>query len=219
MPLLKIIALNNCTKLLVWKITETFDELFRSVALKDVSLARLESMKSESHQKGFLSVRRLLMKAGYSDFDLYYDEFGKPHLIDEKHISISHSHGLSVISISDVNSGVDLEIIKEKALKLAPRFMDISHLKNISHEEQVKKATVIWGIKESIFKIKNIIGISFQDHIFENDFILNDKKCTAELRFANKVEHFDILFDFIENYVFVCAFNSLPFGFESDEKK
>jgi phosphopantetheinyl transferase len=219
MPLLKIIALNDYTQLLIWKISESFDELFQSVALKDVSLARLEGMKSESHQRGFLSVRRLLMEAGYSDFDLYYDEFGKPHLKDGKHISISHSHSFSVIVLSDVNVGADLEILKEKALKLAPRFMDILHLENISHNDQIKKATVIWGIKECIFKIKNIIGISFQDHIFENDFALNDKKCTAELRFNNQVEHFDILFDFIEDYVFVCAFNSVPFGFTSCEKK
>jgi phosphopantetheinyl transferase len=208
MSLLKIKALNETTQLYVWKITETFDELFQSVALKDVSLARLEGMKSESHQKGFLSVRRILSEAGYSDFDLFYDEFGKPHLQDGKHISISHSNDFSVIVISDQNVGVDLEILKEKTVKIAPRFMDIGHLLNLSDDDLLRKATVVWGIKESVFKIKNEIGISFKDHIFENDFSLANKKCTVELRFNNKVECFDILFDFIENYVFVCAFES-----------
>ncbi len=206
MPLLKIKALNETTQLYVWKITETFDELFRTVALKDVSLARVEGMKAESHQKGFLSVRRLLMEAGYTDFDLYYDEFGKPHLKDGKHISISHSNEFSVIVLSDVNIGADLEILKDKTVKLAPRFMDVAHLLNLSEDDLLRKATVVWGIKESVFKIKNEIGISFKDDIFENDFNLIDKKCTVELRFNNKIENFDILFDFIENYVFVCAF-------------
>ena len=208
MPLLKILALNDYTQLFVWKITERKDELFRSVALKDVSLARLEGMKAESHQKGFLGVRRLLMEAGYTDFDLYYDEFGKPHLKDGKHISISHSNDFSVIVLSAVNIGADLEILKEKTLKLAPRFMDISHLKNLNKEDELFKATVVWGIKESVFKIKNEVGISFKDHIFEHDFNLTDRKCTVELRFNNKTECFDIVFDRIENYVFVCAFNS-----------
>jgi phosphopantetheinyl transferase len=208
MPLLKIKALNETTQCYVWKITESFDELFRTVALKDVSLARLEGMRSESHQKGFLSVRRLLIEAGYTDFDLYYDEFGKPHLQDGKHISISHSNDFSVIVISEVNIGADLEILKDKTVKLAPRFMDVSHLHNLSEEDLLQKATVVWGIKESVFKIKNEIGISFKDHIFESDFTLADKKCTVELRFNNKVECFDILFDFIEKYVFVCAFES-----------
>jgi phosphopantetheinyl transferase len=206
MPLLKIKDLNATSRLWVWEITETFEELFQSVALKDVSLARVDNMKSKSHQKGFLSVRRLLMKAGYTDFDLYYDEFGKPHLNDGKHISISHSHGFSMIALSDEIIGIDLEQLKEKTLKIAPRFMDVTHLENLSHEEQIKKATIVWGIKEGVFKIKNEKGISFPDHIFEHNFDLTNKKCIAELRFNNRVEYFDILFDFIENYVVVCAF-------------
>jgi len=159
------------------------------------------------------------MEAGYTDFDLYYDEFGKPHLKDGKHISISHSNDFSIIVLSDVNIGADLEILKDKTVKLAPRFMDVSHLKDLTEDDLLRKATVVWGIKESVFKIKNEIGISFKDDIFESDFNLMDKKCTVELRLNNKIEHFDILFDFIENYVFVCAFNSVPFGFASGEKK
>jgi phosphopantetheinyl transferase len=210
MPLLKTIALNDYTQLFVWKITETLGELFSSVALKDVSLARVESMKSESHQRGFLAVRRLLMEVGYSDFDLYYDEFGKPHLGNGKHISISHSHDFSVIVLSDVNVGADLEILKEKTLKLAPRYMDVSHLENLSKSDELIKATVVWGIKESVFKIKNEIGISFKDNIFEDDFNLEDKKCGVTLKFNHKTERFNIVFEFIENYVFVCAFSSIP---------
>jgi phosphopantetheinyl transferase len=210
MPLLKTIALNDYTQLFVWKITETVDGLFSSVALKDVSLARVESMKSESHQRGFLAVRRLLMEAGYSDFDLYYDEFGKPHLGNDKHISISHSHDFSVIVLSDVNVGADLEILKEKTLKIAPRYMEVSHLENLSKSDELIKATVVWGIKESVFKIKNEIGISFKDNIFEDDFNLEDKKCGVSLKFNDKTERFNIVFEFIENYVFVCAFSSIP---------
>jgi phosphopantetheinyl transferase len=216
MPLLKIIALNDYTQLLVWKITESYDALLQSVALKDVSLARVQSMKAESHQKGFLGVRRLLMEAGYTDFDLYYDEFGKPHLGEkgkgkrekakEKHISISHSNDFSVIVLSDVNIGADLEILKDKTLKLAPRYMDISHLENLNKEEELIKATVVWGIKESVFKIKNEVGISFKDHIFEDDFNLEDKRCGVSLQFNNIVERFEAVFDLIENYVFVCVF-------------
>jgi phosphopantetheinyl transferase len=177
--------------------------------LKDISLARLEGMKAESHQKGFLSVRRLLMEAGYTDFDLYYDTFGKPHLTDGKHISISHSNDFSVIVISQENIGADLELLKEKTLKLAPRFMDVTHLKGLSEADSLQKATVVWGIKESVFKIKNEVGISFKDHIFESDFNLKDKQCKVTLRFNNKEDYFDVLFDFIEDYVFVCAFNSV----------
>lgn len=208
MPLLKIKSLKEDTQLMVWKITESFEELFNSIELKESSLVRLNGMKSESHQKGFMSVRRLLMEKGYTDFDLVYDAFGKPHLKDGKHISISHSNDFSIIVLSDENVGADLEILKEKIVKLAPRFMDVTHLENLNAADRLKKAGVVWGIKESVFKIKNEVGISFKDHIFENEFQLTDYQCSVELRFNLQVEYFDILFDFIEDYVFVCAFES-----------
>lgn len=208
MPLLKSIALKEDTHVLVWKITESFEELFTSILLNETSLARLHGMKSESHQKGFMSVRRLLMERGYTDFDLFYDAFGKPHLRDGRHISISHSNDFSLIVLSDENVGADLEILKGKILKLAPRYMDVTHLENLNTMDQLKKAAVVWGIKESVFKIKNEVGISFKDHIFENEFELTDNKCSVELRFSPQVEYFDIFFDFIEDYVFVCAFES-----------
>jgi phosphopantetheinyl transferase len=214
MPLHKVVYLSNNTKLYLWKITEDFDTLFSQVKLKDSSLARLETMKSESHQKGFLAVRMLLQHNDYSDFDLFYDEFGKPHIkpqgcsIKDVEISISHSNDFSAIAISDSKVGLDLEQLKEKTLRIAKRFMDVSHLDNLSEEEKIKKATIVWGIKESIFKIKNEKGISFPNHIFEDDFSFEDKKATAILKFNNKEEKFQIQFDSVEDYIFVCAFEN-----------
>ncbi|KGO89776.1 4'-phosphopantetheinyl transferase family protein [Flavobacterium suncheonense] len=205
MPFYKAINIGSCATVFLWKIEEDFTELFRAVRLKDVSLARLEGMKSESHQKGFLCVRMLLQHCGYSDFDLYYDEFGKPHLKDGKHISISHSADFSAIVLSDKNIGMDIEQVKEKVLRIAPRFMDVSHLVNLSEADQTRKATVVWGIKEAIFKLKNEAGISFPDHIFEDEFSLADKKGKARLHFNNTVEDYEICFESIENYMLVCA--------------
>ena len=227
MPFYKSIEINATTTAYFWQITEDVTSLFRAVSLKDTSLFRLEGMKSEEHQKGFLAVRMLLQHLGYTDYDLTYDEAGKPHLMledgswkleesplpithhpspNQKHISISHSHEFSCICISDELMGIDLEKLKEKTLRIAPRFMEVKHLENLSISEQIEKATVIWGVKESIFKIKNEKGISFPEHIFENEFCLPDGKCSAELHFNNTIEKFNIHFYKVEDYIFVCAF-------------
>lgn len=206
MPLYKKINRDKNTILFVWKIEEEFDDLFKIISLKETSLIRLLNMKSESHQRGFLAVRMLLLEAGYTDFDLYYDEFGKPHLVDGKQISISHSHDFSVIQVGDCKMGIDLEILKNKIVTIAPRFMDVMHLKNLNKEEKIKKATVVWGVKESIFKIKNEKGISFPNHIFEDQFSLNDFGGIAQLKFNNTIEEYCFTFEFIENYALVCAF-------------
>lgn len=214
MPFHSSIVINETTTAYFWKITEDFNTLFRAVKLKDVSLARLETMKAESHQNGFLAVRMLLQHIGFSDFDLYYDENGKPHLEKKEdrekkkdlHISISHSFDFSCICISsDKIIGIDMEIVKPKILRIAPRFMDIKHIEGLPEAEQIEKATVIWGIKEAIFKIKNEKGISFPNHIFENIFCLSDSSCQAELRFNEKIENFHIQFYPVEDYIFVCA--------------
>ena len=206
MPFYKSIQINATTTAYFWQITEDVTSLFRAVSLKDTSLFRLEGMKSEEHQKGFLAVRMLLQHLGYTDYDLTYDEARKPHLSDGKHISISHSHEFSCICISNKLMGIDLEKLKEKTLKIAPRFMEVKHLENLSVSEQMEKATVVWGIKESIFKIKNEKGISFPEHIFEDQFDLKNGKCTARLHFNNQTEDFQIQFYNVEAYIFVCAF-------------
>ncbi len=208
MPLHSIINHNLTTQIYVWKIEETFEDLFDEVALNDVNLIRLNTMKSEQHQRGFLSVRKLLQESGLTDFDLHYTQDGKPYLKNGKFISISHSHEFSAIIISEQAVGIDLEIQKEKALKIASRFMDISHLENLSQTDKIKKATIVWGIKETIFKIKNEKGISFPNHIFESEFSLSDQKATAQLRFDNLIEDFNIHFEEIEDYILVYAFQA-----------
>jgi phosphopantetheinyl transferase len=225
MPLYKIIKINEMTTAYFWHITEDATSLFRAVSLNESSQKRLDGMKSESHQKGFLAVRILLQYLDFSDNDLTYDTAGKPHLqvkrqkLKDKnsesvthhpssitqHISISHSHDFSCICISDEVIGIDLELLKEKTLKIASRFMDVNHLLGLSIADQITKATVVWGIKESIFKIKSEKGISFPDHIFEDAFDIKEGECTAELQFNSRIEKFYVQFHLIEGYVFVFS--------------
>lgn len=218
MPFFKEININEQTTAYFWKISEDLDWLFENVQLNEKSISRMETMSSVEHKKGFLAVRMLLQHIGFTDFDLFYDEFGKPHLEDKRqktkgkslgpttqHISISHSHEFSCICVSDQCIGIDLEKRKEKTLKIAPRFMDISHLENLSESDKIAKSTVVWGVKESVFKLKNEKGISFPNHISESPFQLEDKKGKAQLHFNNATEDFQFQFDFVDDYVFVCV--------------
>ena len=206
MPLFNQINIATDTQLHLWKITEDLETLLQTAILNEASNLRLQGMKSEAHKKGFIAVRLLLQSIGYTDFDLYYDANGKPHLNDGKHISISHSGGFSAIVISEQMVGLDLEQLKTKILKIAFRYMDVSHLEGLNEIEQIQKATVIWGIKESIFKIKNEPGISFLDHIFEDPFVFTDQQARATLKYKNLEEKFSIHFNLVEDYIFVCAF-------------
>jgi phosphopantetheinyl transferase len=211
MPLYKTINYSPTTQILIWKITESLEELFVKVALKEKTQVRLNKMKSEMHQRAFLSVRLLLKEAGYTDFELHYDEFGKPYFLDGKHVSITHSHHFSAIIISDETVGIDIEMQREKILRFADKFVnetELNRLKSFDLQDYIKKLTIKWGAKEAIFKIRNEKGISFKDHIQVNPFEIEDQKTTAILEIENIKQQFSIHFEEFEGFTLVYAFEN-----------
>jgi 4'-phosphopantetheinyl transferase len=213
MPLFKTIklsrSLGTTTQILVWKVTESYAELLEQVVLNDSNQVRLNGMKSEMHQRAFLSVRKLLQETGHTDLDLYYDEFGKPHLHGEKHISITHSHNFSAIIISEETVGIDIELQRDKIIRIADKFCDSEfQFLDMDSKDYIRKLTVIWGAKEAIFKIRNEKGISFKDHIKVNTFELEVKQTIAELHFNSLVKDFKVHFEEIEEFTLVYAFEN-----------
>lgn len=206
MSLYKKIEVNATTTIYVWKVEEDFNWLFRNTALKDISLARLESMKSEIHQRGFLSVRHLLNEAGYDDFDLFYDENGKPNLKDGKHISITHSHNFSAIIVSSENVGIDIELQREKITRIADKFIEyeFSYL-NKKEKDYVRKLTVIWGAKEAKYKMCNSRSLSFKDDMKVEEFKLDKLKGKASVCQNEFEKAFDFYFEEFENFTLVYA--------------
>ena len=207
MPLYKIINHSIHTTIYVWRIEESALDLFDSIVIADKSVVRLSGMKSDLHRRGFLSVRMLLQVAGYTDNDLFYDDLGKPHLRDGKHISITHSHNFAAIVISDVSMGIDMEKIREKIAVIAPRFMeDDFAFPDTNDSEYTKKLTVVWGVKESIFKIRNEAGISFRNHIKVESFDMLTQKGLAHLHFQGIHQAFEMHFLQVQNFMLVYAF-------------
>lgn len=207
MPLYKTIFHNSDTQIFVWKISETEAALNATIQLQDKHLHRLNGMLSEQHRKGFLSVRKLLMEAGYTDFDLNYDTNGKPSLADGKHISITHSYDFSAIIISSQNVGIDLEKQREKIIKIADKFIGSeSSFLNIDRNYK-EDLSVIWGAKEALYKMCNSRSLSFKQDMHIQDFTKNTNQGTALV--SCKELDFDCGFTFhfetFENYTLVYA--------------
>ena len=204
MPLYKTITVNSATKVLIWKIEESFDTLLKNIELTAENTGRLNSMKSILHQKGFLSIRHLLALEGYTDYDLYYDTNGKPHLKDELNISITHSFIFSAIILSDTKVGIDVEKKRDKILRIAHKFTSVKNFDKSSLTTKIRKLTAIWCAKESLYKSFNNVGLSFLNHIHVEDFGLDQKETTAIADFNNKTESYHVRFDEFEG--FTCAY-------------
>ncbi|MCK0158636.1 4'-phosphopantetheinyl transferase superfamily protein [Cellulophaga sp. F20128] len=206
MPLYKTITVNSNTRIFIYKIEESEAELAKNIKLTGHCQTRLDSMKSEMHRKGFLSIRHLLAEAGYSDFDLYYDDSGKPHLKDGTFISITHSHIFSGIILSKTDKvGIDIEMQRDKILKIAHKFTPIEEYKTIANSDALtQKLTIVWGAKESLYKIYAQAGLSFLHHIDVKDFSFEDEQTTAEILYQGDSSSYTI--HFIEFESFTCVY-------------
>lgn len=205
MPLYKTLTPNSETIVKIWNITESYDALFQGLKLNSNSLERVLSMKSEMHQRGFLSVRHLLLSCGYTDADLYYDDLGKPHLRDGKQISITHSFTYSAIIISDQPVGIDIEKQRDKISVIASKFIgyEDAYLKKEA-EDYISKLTVIWGIKESLYKLCATPGMRFKEHFLVIPFQLIDGTTVTWIDYRNYKHRFDA--HFMEFDGFTCAY-------------
>lgn len=205
MPLYKTISSNSETTVKIWKITESYEDLMGKVNLKPVSKERVLGMKSELHQRGFLSVRHLLHEFGYSDADLYYDDNGKPHLKDGKHISITHSFNFSSVIVSDKLVGIDIEKQRNKITVIAHKFIDFEFAYlDKSASDYIKKLTTIWCVKESLYKLFATPGLSFKDHCMVIPFSDDSAETTAWIDYKGMKSRFNILS--LEFEGFTCAY-------------
>jgi phosphopantetheinyl transferase len=206
MPIYKTITVSPTTKVYIWKVTESEAELAKDVELTAHCQNRMDGMKSEAHRRAFLSIRHLLAEAGYVDSDLYYDDFGKPHLKDGKYISITHSHHFTGIIVSETDEvGIDIEMQRDKILKIAHKFTPIQEYKTLANSEALmRKLTIVWGAKESLYKIYAQQGLSFLRHINVIDFSFEDTRTVAEIMYKGKKSHYEI--EFLEFEGFTCVY-------------
>lgn len=207
MPLYKTINVNNNTKVLIWKVEESFDDLQKGISLTNANQERVNGMKSDLHRRAFLCVRHLFNHIGYTDSDIIYDEYGKPHTADGKFISITHSFNFCGLIISDENPvGIDIEKQRDKIVKIAHKFTPIEEYEQIKDNDLVRKLTVVWGAKESLYKIYGKKQLLFKEHIYVDNFKLSDERTTGEIRYNKETSTFFISFLEFEGFTCVYAF-------------
>jgi len=207
-PLYKTLTVDSHTQVLIWKVTEPEVELAGKIELTPICQDRVDGMKSELHRRAFLSIRHLLAEIGYSDKDLFYDEIGKPHLQDGNFISITHSGNFTGIIFSRKHKvGIDIEKQRDKILRIDNKFTPLREYRTLANTEAVvRKLTIVWGAKESLYKIYAQPGLSFLKHIDVRDFLFDNAKTTALINYKGDKSEYAV--DFIEFEDFTCVYAS-----------
>lgn len=203
---------------IVWKITETEEELRDSLSHPEYFAEKVANLKPGSRRMlEVLAVRRALKELFYGEEQLVvYDEHGKPALksiMSEKsgvscvdgeekipYISISHTDGYAAVITSEEPVGIDIERIGKRVERVVSHFLQPQELVTLSlYEDQIPALHLAWSAKEAAFKI---LGQDYYDlqHLTTIMHIDTSRKMMM-MSVADWEKPLTIHYDFTEEYV------------------
>ena len=206
MPFLKEFIINEKTKIKLWKVI--LGELNpKKLNNEEIKLFKLK--KSNLLKEQFLAIRKILALEN-PDYIITYDLDGKPILNSEFNISISHSHEIAALVISNnLKFGMDVQFKESKILNIQNKFLNEFEKINIGHDPSIDILTMIWTSKESIYKAIGLKGISFSENIKIDKVTVKDKIGKGYyINGAEKVK-FDLRFFYLDEYIVCYASQNL----------
>jgi len=177
--------------LFLWKLSETEIELNNHLDLSLSSISKLDLIKSSSQRKQFLGVQNLLKLHNINNGSLFYDKNGKPHLSNNKFISISHSFEYCGVIVSDVKVGLDIEKLRPKILNISKKFISESDW-NLIKLSSVENVTKVWTIKEAVFKAFGHKAIDFKKNIIITSINKKFNKASVSISNNQITENYNI---------------------------
>jgi phosphopantetheinyl transferase len=195
MPLIFQQDINEFAKIGIWELKEA--EIFFSDILTFRSIAH--NNRRLQHLAG-----RYLLSILYPSFPLdkiILSECGKPILLDcSFYFSISHTtEYVAAIVSTKMNVGIDVEKVSPKIKGIMPRILSASDflvLENQNWAMDGQAETLMWCIKETVYKWGGERNVSFQNDI-NIIKIENDKKVSTVI-FCRKIPY-----NLILNYQYV----------------
>lgn len=176
----------------------------------------LLDLKAFAAENSFIS-KREIEKAGTSELLkhllnsdnnlLEYSAENKPYLKGRKeHISISHSHDKLVIIInSEENTGIDIELIRDKVLNIQQKFLNEQELRFANND--IEKLVTLWAAKETLYKIYGLKEIEFIENLSIDNF--EGQELIGRIKSDSLNKRFLLKREKIENYILVYALHEL----------
>jgi len=206
MPFLKEFIINDKTKIKLWKVI--LGEL-NTEELNSDEKNLLKLKKNNILREQFLATRKVLALEN-SDYKITYNNNGKPSLNSKYNISISHSHQIAAVAISDNSKiGLDVQLNENKIFNIQDKFLNPTEKLNIGENPSLKILTMIWTSKESIYKAVGLKGILFSDNIKIEKVVEEDKIGIGYYINGTEKVKFDLKFFYIDEYTICYACQNL----------
>ena len=151
----------------IWEITESIEELLEITSLSIEEKNRLDNFNSVNRKQQWLATRTLTQKILNKEARIGYKESGKPYILGSNfEFSISHSEKFACVILNENKScGIDIEKISPKLDKVKHKFLNSSEYELIREGNQLEKLCVIWGVKESLYKMDGSNNLNFSNDI------------------------------------------------------
>lgn len=213
MPLLKQIWFGSDTALQLWTLTEDSDSLSKLVTLHNIELQLFNRISNETRKAEFL-VARILLRNVFPDSHIEYSIQGAPVIVpSDVHVSISHTTGMVCLLHSIYPCGIDVEQIGTRALRLTKRFVSHSEASLIGEEFPARDATLIWSVKETLYKLLRKEGVDFATQLII-DKVDDDKKIYTSIITENKKTTHCVNYTIFDNYVLTWVVDEKKLSYE-----
>ena len=209
MPLVIELDFKFKTRVILWKIEETEDELLKFITLPFTEKEKFKKRKSPKHRLEFLGSRAGIISLGIDLDKVQFNDNGAPYLTDHHYCSISHTDGYGAVAVSDNKIGVDVEIYKDKITRIASKFVHPAEVFVNKSENYLKMLTRLWTVKESVYKAFGVPGIHFSKAIQVDPFRLQDQQGTARLVHLKTEYFFKLYFRTITNGELCIAIHTI----------
>lgn len=207
MPLVYQQNINAVTRIAVWHITEK----------EDFFLSQVPVQREISHWHKRLQhlAGRLLLKEMYPGFPVSLIQVAstkKPFLADDPfHFSISHCGDYAAAMVSKAyRVGVDVELLNDKIGQIQHKFIyaeQLSALPTPVGMNNIQALTLIWSVKESVFKWWGNGLVDFKNDIVIRSIAGDAGQGTVHCIFKNEYE-LDVHYLFFNNNFLTWVLNN-----------
>ncbi|NJL15314.1 MAG: 4-phosphopantetheinyl transferase family protein [Microscillaceae bacterium] len=153
-------------------------------------------VKRREYLSARLALQALLALRGRKYTGLQKDAYAKPHLLGATyHISISHAFPFATAILHpQCPVGIDIEPVRPKIQRIAPRFLAPEELEYAS--DSLPALTILWAAKEALYKLYGQKELIFRENMRVQPFVPQEKgQLSAQLLLLpDEVRNYEVVY-------------------------
>ena len=167
MPLYLKKELEDKTRIGVWQVTETEEELKALSSVPSDEMEEISFIRSESLRRQKLAVRALLDEMFEDKVYLSHHDNGKPYIENDAiNISITHTEKyVAVILHPTEDVGIDIESLDRDFSAVEKKALSEEEIDDLDDDRRNEQLAIYWCAKEAIFKRVSVYNVDFAEQI------------------------------------------------------